>query len=96
MELLLQQITRLCRQLGMHRILSSSNSSNNKHLMHGRSLKESSSGKFDFFTLKSRRLCLSLQAEREPAHRLKAYLDDKVVIINNMHDVMYYGGVTIQ
>lgn len=43
MGLLQQQMARLCRQLEMHRTLNS-NSSNSKLLMHGRSLKEFSSG----------------------------------------------------
>lgn len=43
MELLQQQMAKKCRRLEMHRTL---NSSSSKHLMHGRSLKESSSGAF--------------------------------------------------
>lgn len=44
MELLQQQIAKHCRQLGMPRIHNSSR----RHQMHGRSLKESCSGKFSF------------------------------------------------
>ncbi len=54
MELLQQQMARLCRQLEMHRILSSSNNSNSKHLMHGRSSKESSSGELLFLIQQAR------------------------------------------
>lgn len=59
MELVQRQIARLYRQLEMHRILSSS-SSNKQHLMHGRSLKVSCSGKV-WAALQAKRVILQIK-----------------------------------
>lgn len=92
MALLQQQMARLCRRLKMHRILSSSSS--NKHLTHGRSLKESSSGEFFSFWLFNLAGSLSLY-KRRASPQIKAYSRTMGVIINKIYDMVYYGGVTI-
>lgn len=58
-----RQMARLCRRLKLHRILRSSSHRNN-HLMHGRSLKESSSGECPF---------LSFDMADSPFHQIPSY-----------------------